>query len=303
MKRRLRILGLLLLLAYLATGLYQVRQGEQAVVRRLGRVLDEPRTAGLHFGLPWGLDRVDRVAVDEQRQLSVGFEETETGFASVAGPGQVVTGDGNLIDVRVTVYYHVDPAGVVPYVLNADRVEGLLARAAEAALAASLAGKRIDPVLLGQAKDLEPLMQQTLSRIIRVNELGVVIDSVNVTYLKPPPEVADVFQEVNRARSQKERAIEEARGAKEALLFEARNEATRVRSQAEIGHTQRVTQAQAEARGFRLLAEKYQSAANPEAALWTLYLTEMQNILSRMQVRTIVDKNTEQTIFLPLPDK
>jgi len=302
-KRKLRIFGLLLLLAYLATGLYQVRQGEQAVVRRFGRVLEEPRTAGLHLGLPWGLDRVDRVAVDEQRQINVGFQETEGGLANVAAPGQVVTGDGNLIDVRVTVYYHVDPAGVMPYVLNADRVESLLARAAEAALAGSLAGKRIDPVLLGQAKDLEPLMQETLSRVLRVCELGVAIDSVNVTYLKPPPEVADVFQEVNRSRSQKERAIEEARGAKEALVFEARNEAARVRNQAEIAHTHRVTQAQAEAGGFRLLAEKHRSAADPDGALFILYLTEMQNILSRMQVRTILDKNTEQTIFLPLPEK
>src|SRR5262245_27034128 len=210
MRRKLTITLGLLLFAYLATGLYQVRQGERAVVRRFGRVLDEPRTAGLHLGLPWGLDRVDRVAVDEQRQLSVGFQETESERPNPAVPGQVVTGDGNLIDVRVTVYYHVDPSGVVAYVSNAERVDAVLARAAEVALAHTLSGQRIDPVLLGQAKDLEPLMQSALAQAIRGYDLGVVVDSVNVTYLKPPPEVAEVFQEVNRARTQKERAVEEA---------------------------------------------------------------------------------------------
>ncbi len=303
MKPKVRILSALVLLAYLATGLYQVRQGERAVVRRFGRVLDEPRSAGLHIGLPWGLDRVDRVAVDEQRRISVGFEETDGGFAGVASPGQVVTGDGNLIDVRVTIYYHVDPAGVVSYVLNSDRIEGVLARAAEVALAGSLAGQRIDPVLLGQARNLEPHMQESLVGAIHSYELGVAIDSVNVTYLKPPPEVADVFQEVNRSRSQKERAIEEARGAKEAFEFEARAEAARVRNQAEIAHTQQVRRAEAEAHGFRLLWQKVKTYADADSALLTLYLTEMQNILSRMQVRTLMDKNTEQTIFLPLPEK
>ena len=69
MKRRTLLVVLVslvvLALAYAATGLYQVLPGEAAVVRRFGRVLPERPEPGLHLGLPWGMDRVDRVAVDQ----------------------------------------------------------------------------------------------------------------------------------------------------------------------------------------------------------------------------------------------
>ena len=79
MKRRtLLLLGVTLaaaLLGYAATGLYQVLPGEAAVVRRFGRVLPERPEPGLHLGLPWGMDRVDRVAVDQLRRVVVGYQE------------------------------------------------------------------------------------------------------------------------------------------------------------------------------------------------------------------------------------
>ncbi|HVS36834.1 MAG TPA: hypothetical protein VMS17_14835, partial [Gemmataceae bacterium] len=76
MKRRsLILLGLLLvtLLGYAASGFYQVLPGEAAVVRRFGRVLPGRPELGLHLGLPWGMDRVDRVAVDQLRRVVVGW--------------------------------------------------------------------------------------------------------------------------------------------------------------------------------------------------------------------------------------
>ena len=65
MKRFLLFLLFFLILGYLATGIYQVSPGELAVVRRFGQALPAPEGPGLHFGLPWGCDRVDKVAVDE----------------------------------------------------------------------------------------------------------------------------------------------------------------------------------------------------------------------------------------------
>ena len=69
MKRVFVALLLLLFAASLLTGVTEVRPGERAVVRRFGRVLDEKPKPGLWIGLPWGIDRVDRVPVDLARQL------------------------------------------------------------------------------------------------------------------------------------------------------------------------------------------------------------------------------------------
>src|SRR5262245_57879004 len=99
MRRRwVYFLPSLLLLSYVATGLYQVQPGEVAVVQRFGRVLLETQGPGLHYGLPWGLDRVVRVAVGERRELAVGFVNVEDPRQDKLPLGQLLTGDNHLIN-------------------------------------------------------------------------------------------------------------------------------------------------------------------------------------------------------------
>jgi membrane protease subunit HflK len=306
-RRWVLLFGLVVLLAYLSTGLYQVKPGEVAVVRRFGRVLEQPRFPGLNVGLPWGLDRVDRVPVDERRQITVGFAGPGPETATVVPAGQVLTGDNNLIDVTATIYYRVDgdrPEAIVQYVLNRDRVEGVLARAGEVALAATLAEQKVGEVLLGRARHLESSVQQRLVQTLRPYQLGVVIDSVNLTYVQPPAELADVFRMVNEAKSQKAQAETAARADRDTVTSSARTEASKVRTQAQAAAAQQVSRARAEAASFLALWREYRdNTSDPQNAILTLYLKEMQAILARFQVRTISDPNTNHTIVVPLPDR
>jgi len=299
-KRFASILVGLLLAGYLATGVYEVRPGELAVVRRFGRVLEEPRLPGLNVGLPWGLDRVDRVAVDEQRQLTVGFHESEEPPRGSVPAGQLLTGDNHLIDVRATVYYRVDREGVVAFALHADRVEIVLARAAEEALAATLAGQRMDAVLLGQVRDLELRTQEHLALRLRNLPMGVAVESVNLTYAQPPAELAGIFREVNRARTQKENARTEAERSRETEVSVASNQARQSRAEAQAAGRARVTRATAEADAFRALVRTSpNSTSDSNGNLLTLYLKEMQTIFSRFKVRTLSDPHVDHTIVLP----
>ena len=80
-------LGVVALLASLLTGLTQVQPGEIAVVRRFGRVLDYTPGPGLYVGLPWGMERVDRVKVDEVRRVPAGFSGREASDSDITPPG------------------------------------------------------------------------------------------------------------------------------------------------------------------------------------------------------------------------
>ena len=100
--RRLALLTLVLVLAYLATGVSQVGPEERAVVRRFGRVVARPGP-GLWVGLPWGVDRVERVSVRTARQLEVGFALDAVEDAGATPPGQFLSGDENLVNVRLVV--------------------------------------------------------------------------------------------------------------------------------------------------------------------------------------------------------
>ena len=174
----------------------QVEPGERGVVMRFGRVTGTVGP-GLYFGLPWGIDRVERVAVDQVRAVFVGYQPDVEYAGTSTPPGQLLTGDHNLVNVQVALIYSVDEDRVEDYVIQAERADSLVARAADTALAEWVAGRTVDEVLL-HGKALLPawLVQQTQARIAAY-DLGIQIrEEASVTYLYPPDEVRAARQPI-----------------------------------------------------------------------------------------------------------
>jgi membrane protease subunit HflK len=285
---------------YLATGLTQVRPGEVGVVRRLGRVLEDLARPGLHWSLPWGLGRIDRLAIDEQRQVTVGFLGEEEPLQDRLPLGQVLTADDQLLNLRVTLYFRVEEAGARDYVVNQERIEQALARLAEETLVVTLGSQRASQVLLGQARGLEADLQAALAARVKSLKLGLRIESVNVVHAQPPADLVEVYRQVNRARTQREILEREAQSRKQTEISAARQDASRIVAEAKTSAEEKRARAKAEAERFAaLLASLPTEPAARQAALLNLYLTEMQAILPRMQVRTLSDQGVDQTIILP----
>src|SRR5438445_3834681 len=137
--RYLLALLALLFVASLLSGVTQVRPGERGVVRRFGRVVDKPGP-GLWIGLPWGMDRVERIPIDLVRPVRVGYQPNPDDTGLTTPPGQLLTGDQNLVNVQVVLDYAVRDDQVEDYIVQAANVDGLVARAAEAMLAEWVAG-------------------------------------------------------------------------------------------------------------------------------------------------------------------
>ncbi len=291
---------LLLLLGYVATGFYQVRPGEVGIVRRFGRVQPELAGPGLHWGWPWGLDRIDRIAIDERRQLVVGYVETDDPNKEYLPVGQVLTGDNHLLNVLITVYYTVDPKSAVSFMLNQDKVDMVIARWAEEGFVLALAGEKIDAVLLGDAHHLEARMQAHLSQAMQRLGIGVRIEQINIHKVQPPTELVEVYLEVNRARTQRDIVEREAIGMKNTEISMAQQDALRSKSETRSRVHELLTQARAEADRFAYwLSQLPKDASQRQAALLRYYLDEMQQVFSRMQVRTASDLPLDQTVIQP----
>jgi membrane protease subunit HflK len=219
--RYFRWLLLALVVAYALTGIVQVRPGERAVVRRFGRVLPQKPEPGLWVGLPWGMDRVDRVNVDRVQSVVVGFQDEE-GADQTVPAGQLLTGDHNLVNVQATLYYKVQPEHVEDYVTQADRVDGLLARAVESVMAEWVSGRDVDDVLLNGKNELRRALVELSQEKIEGYGLGVQLLSARVSLIAPPAEVKDAFDAValeqtknttrrNQAEEEVERKLRQAR--------------------------------------------------------------------------------------------
>src|SRR5205823_5022167 len=174
------------LIAYLCTGIVQVRPGERAVVRRFGRVVEEKPEAGLWVGLPWGMDQVDRVAVDLVRPVEVGLLANQEDFGQATPQGQLLTGDHNLVNVQAVLRYTVRPDQVAEFVTQQDRVDPLIERVAEAALAEWVAGHTVDDILLRGKALLPTWLVAQVQRRIDDYQLGVQLQDASVAVLAPP---------------------------------------------------------------------------------------------------------------------
>jgi membrane protease subunit HflK len=147
------------------------------------------------------MDRVDRVVVDRVRSVTVGFQDDQDIDALVPA-GQLLTGDHNLVNAQVILFYKVDPGQVAEFVLQSERVEDLLTRATETALADWVAGRTVDDVLLNGKTTLRPALLALVSQQIAPYRLGVEVLDARVKQVSPPDEVKDAFDNVARAQTQ-----------------------------------------------------------------------------------------------------
>src|SRR5262245_12914471 len=241
--KKLALLLLLVLAGYALTGVAQVRPGERAVVRRFGRVVAQPGP-GLWVGLPWGMDRVERVPVNFVNRQYVGFQPGPDADQFMP-PGQMLTGDQNLVNVQVVVDYSVgDGDAVVDYVLSRDRVEPAIARATEAALHEWIAANSVDDVLLKAKVELRQWLPSRVQERIEAYRLGVRVQSASVVYLAAPDDVKPDFERVMIAQSQINTKVNDAR-----------QDAARLIKNAEADANSRTQNAAAYAGGRRVLAE------------------------------------------------
>lgn len=201
----------ILLVAYVLTGFTVVKPGERAVVRRFGRVLDDKPGPGLYIGLPWGMDRVDRIRVDKARHVSIGYQSGPVDAdAPTTPPGQFLTGDHNLVVASAVITYKVDEKHVEDYLEQADRADDIVARAAESVLAEWLAGRNVDDVLTSRKLDLaQRLIDETQKRVAECR-LGVLIQKASITDMAAPKDVKPFFDEVNQAKAAKDTMENEA---------------------------------------------------------------------------------------------
>ncbi|MHB1425577.1 MAG: protease modulator HflK [Gemmataceae bacterium] len=184
-----------LLGGYTLTGVVQIRPGERGVVRRFGRLLTYRLEPGLALQLPWGMDRVDRVAVGRVQSVMAGYQEDD--WSGEAMPsGQLLTGDHNLVNVHAILTYKVRADEEAEYVLQADRVDALLTRAVESVMAQWVAGRTVDDVLLNGKNEMRPVLKEQTQTWIERYGLGVQILDARVALIAPPDDVKADFDSV-----------------------------------------------------------------------------------------------------------
>jgi membrane protease subunit HflK len=301
MRRGLILVIIAGLLAYLATGISVVQQDEVGVVRRFGAVLRDPWEPGLHWGLPWGLDRLDRVKRDQTRTLTVGARDLQAApLARTPDPGSddFLTGDLNLVTAQAIVQYRV--VAPVAYLFAARSVDATLAASAESALTRALAERTIDDVLtIGRAEVADRMLRDVQGRA-DAEGLGVSVRAIRLGRVAPPVPVAPAFADASRARSDHRQAITRAEEYRDRAEADARSQAREIADRA-AGQFDRIVQvARGEADRFtKVLAETRKA---PDATRRRLYLEALAELLPRFNRKLVVAPDQQIDLSLIADD-
>ena len=291
LKRFGPVLAAIILLAVVVTGVYSVGPGEQGVVRRFGR---EHRTAGpgLHYAFPL-VESVDVVNIEEVRRVEVGFN----GEVTINEEALMLTGDENIVEVHMVVQYRV--ADPTKYLFRLRDPERSLHIASEVALRSVVGRTNIDDVMTTGRQQVQTATRELLQGLIDDYEGGLEITEVKLDAVDAPDEVKDAFNAVTRAREDKEKLVNEARGYMEDKVPRARGEAQIIVRGAEAYKEQRVLRAQGDADKFDAMLVEYQKAKG--VTRQRLYLETMERVLAPIKNKVIVDKGVADGALPLLP--
>lgn len=271
------VIGALGVLLYLMSGLYAIEPEQRGVVFRFGRILEDEALPGIHYRLPWPIDRVERLRTTEVRTLEVAFDEPKTlkGGASDA----LLTGDENLVLSRLLVHYTVkEPAR---FLVSTAAPERLMERLAREVAIVHFARTGVDEALTTARHELQLTLRDDLQAALDSLNLGIRVSSLRISTIDPPSAVATAFKDVGSAREDRQKRVEEAKGERNRQLPEARGEAQRLRNEASAAAQEAIEHARGDAERFTSAWNEYRKARSITAH--REYLESVETVLSRVR--------------------
>lgn len=286
---------LALVALWLVTSIYIVPADQQAVETRFGKVVGPRVMPGIHLSLPWPIDRVTRLKVQQLQRLVVGGDLSD-GVLGRTQPlvSQFLTGDQNIIHMRVVVQYWVGvPAD---YLFQAQDVAKAVGAAVEAELARRISRRGVDAILTTEKAAIQEEVREAAQKRINEYRSGVLISTVNIEAVTPPPEAADAFRDVASARADAARIVNEAEGYAGDVVPKARGQAQQTLEAAAAYKQRKINEALGDAARFTQVAAEYERASAVNGR--RLYVETMEQILPRIK-KLIVDKsgNLDLTII------
>ena len=311
-----KVVMLLMVLAFLGSGFFQVGPQEKAVILRFGRLVGEGNNAllgpGLHWSFPYPVDEVVRIPITEIQKVisNNGWyftppESELTGAEPPPGPslnpavdGYVITADRNIVHVRATLYYHIeDPTRAVfgfasgtNLACGLTGVSNAVQDVLDNAVLYTAAHFKVDDILLQHVNDFRDDVLQRVGALADQEQLGIGIDNIEIDRT-PPRQLLDIFTQVTTASVNRAKALQDALSAQNQITNIASAEATTIIARAEAARNRYVESLSAEANRFSDLLPKYES--NPSLFAQLNLLPVMAQVLTNVQDKIYLSERAD----------
>src|SRR5271170_5286976 len=288
------------------SGFYRVEPDEVGVVLRFGKYVPGEVPPGLNYHLPYPIETALTPPALRVNKTDVGIRAVEdvrrgTSLRELPEESLMLTGDENIVDVDFSVLWRVRPSSVGDYLFNIQNPEGTVKAVAESAMREVIGRSNIQPILSGARQTVETAVQELMQKTLDQYGAGILIQQVQLQKVDPPTQVIDSFRDVQAARSDLERAQNEAQTYANRVVPEARGRAAKITQDAEAYREQTVAEAKGQTSRFLQVYDQYKKA--PDVTRERMYLETMERVLGGSD-KTIIDTGpqggTGVVPYLPL---
>ena len=292
-KKLFVVLPVLLGIFAIYSSFYTIDPGEIGVIQRFGK-LSSYSDPGLHLKIPV-VDKLTVVDVEKVRRIEIGFRSDRSRI-SIVQESLMITKDENIVDAQAIIQWKIKDPG--NYLFKVWNVESTIKSTAEVALRSSMGVTNIDDALTTGRDLIQSNTRAFLQKLLDSYSSGVAITDVKLQIVDPPEEVKDAFNEVVRAKEDKEKLINNAKGYFEDVIPKARGEAEKMIRQSEAYREQRISKAEGDVARFNQIYSEYRK--DKETTKTRIYLEKMESILQRPKKVIGTDSAGGSLNLLPL---
>ena len=274
---------LLIVLAglYVFSGVYQVDEQERGVVFRFGKLMDQEVTPGLHWNPPL-IDQVQLVNV--------------TQVQSHSHQASMLTKDENIVDISLTVQWVI--ASAADYLINVRDPKKSLDQATESALRHVAGSSTMDQVITDGREAIAIEVQERLRTYLKSYGTGIDITKVNIDRSAPPVQVQDAFNDVQKAKEDQQKFINQATAYSQQVVPEARGKAQRQLEEAQAYRDRVIARSEGEAERFEKLLNEYSLAE--QVTRDRLYIDALENVFKNASKVMVDVEGGNNMMYLPL---
>ena len=299
--RRFILLGLIILMGlWAATGFYRVNPQQQGVVLRFGEWI---RTTGpgLHYHLPFPVEQVLTPDVTRDNRLEIGFRDVAGSSATrrdITDESLMITGDENIVDIDFAVFWRISDAG--EYLFNLADPDETIKVAAEAVMREIIGQTAIQTALTEGRQNVQLAVREKLQELLDDYRAGVRVREVQLLAVDPPSDVIDAFNDVQRARQDRDRLKNQAEAFRNDIVPRARGQAAQLIAEAEAYREEVMNRAKGDASRFDQVFSAYE--ANKDVTRERIYIETIEEVFGNIE-KIIIDEDGQSVVpYLPLKE-
>jgi membrane protease subunit HflK len=274
-------ISVVLLLAWVATGIYIVDEGWRGVETRFGK-RSVVTQAGPHWHFPFPFEDVELINVSDIR--------------TARSKSKMLTSDENIVVMSIEIQYNVKDAQ--DFAFEVRDPDLTLQQTSETAIREVVGNNDMDLIITEGRAVVGSATKEIMQQILDNYRTGINVVTVNMDEAQPPEEVQDAFEDAIKAREDEQRIINEANAYRNDVVPKSRGEGQGLLEQAEAYKTRVVKSAQGETSRFDQLLAEYQRA--PEVTRERLYLDTIESVMFRSPKVMIDIPDGNNLMFLPL---